>query len=117
MTSVIVFEFIKTTTHCKTFELFGENLHRRLVIIFVVFTFRCIFIVIICIVMVPVGIFLAYLWFEKSREDLLKKDKKRPRSAKAAQSTSSKPYERVNTRDEYIPPLAKMPNAQIKFEL
>ena len=74
-------------------------------------------IVIICIVMVPVGIFLAYLWFEKSRENLLKKGKKRPRSAKAAQSTSSKPYERVNTRDEYVPPLAKMPNAQFKFEL
>ena len=73
-------------------------------------------IVIICIVLVPVGIFMAYLWFERSREAVVKKGRKRPRSAKPVQSTSAKPYERVNTKDEYVPPVAKMPNVQFKFE-
>ena len=70
-------------------------------------------IVIICIVLVPVGIFFAYLWFEKSREASIKPGK--PRSAKKT-TTKSKPYTRVTTKDEYNTHQQSMSDVRFKFE-
>ena len=71
-------------------------------------------IVIICIFLVPCGIFFAYMWFEKSREASIKAGK--PRSAKPRSAKKAKPYTRVVTKDEYNTHQQSVSDVRFKFE-
>jgi len=65
-------------------------------------------IIIICVVLVPVAVFLLYLWVDRSKPVPQAGTTKVPRSPRP-----SKPYTRVTTKDD----LGSRPASQVRFKI